>query len=79
MDNSKFFISRNFPVLDRSGGVHRGVQHCGQGEGEDGGQRHHPGEQGGHDGEGRLGVGCDPEDPEPPVTDYVSDHSDELD
>ena len=56
------------------------MQHCGQGEGEDGGQSHHPGEQGGHDdGEGRLGADCDPEDPEPPVTDYVSDHSDELD
>ena len=56
------------------------MQHCGQGQGEDGGQRHHPGEHGGHDdGEGRLGVRCDPEDPEPPVTDYVSDHSDELD
>ena len=59
------------------------MQHCGQGQGEDGGQGHQPGEHGGHDDDdddGRLRAGyCDPEDPEPPVTDSVSDHSDELD
>ena len=80
MDNSKLWINRNFPVLYSGGGVQGGVQHCGQGEGEDGGQGHHPGEHGGHDDdEGRLGAGCDPEDPGEPVTDSVSDHSDELD
>ena len=55
------------------------MQHCGQGEGEDGGHGHQQGEHGGHDDEGNLGAGCDPEDPVEPVTDSVSDHSDELD
>ena len=62
----------NFPVLDRGGGVQGGVQHCGQGEGEDGDQDDH------WDHDERLAEGCDPGDMMP-VTLSVSDHSDELD
>lgn len=40
--------NHNLPVLDRGGRVEGCVQHCGQGEGEEGGQGHHRGQRG-HD------------------------------